>query len=97
MKKFVLIVFLAIALVFGSAFVKTANAGVGGALLSTFFGPGTGEFLTKKASFNSCCMEHLYSLMPAAGGLAYVGSILDNLDGTKQSRVNFLFTTIHLK
>jgi len=95
MKKTVLIVFLAIALVFGTAFV-TVNAGVGGAFLSAFFGPGTGEFLTKEASVGSCCIEHLYLFVPAAGGLAYVGSILDNLDGTGGSRVNFLFTTVDL-
>lgn len=76
--------------------VFAVQATTGGAMLSFFFGGGTGEWMTQKASFGSCCVEHLFQAIPIIGELAYIGSIVDNINDEQNQRINVFFTTINL-
>ncbi|GEM_PF-5211833 len=76
--------------------VMGVTAGTGGCILSFFFGPGVGEWLTGKSDFGSCALEWLSGAIPVFGLLAWVGSMMDNKNDVSQERINILFTTFDL-
>ena len=94
MKKKTVLGIVAVVLIICVAGIICANA-LGG-IISLLFGAGTGEWITKKATLGQCCLEHLFMVVPIAGELAWIGSIVDNFQNVEEPRINILFTTIPL-
>jgi membrane protein YqaA with SNARE-associated domain len=90
MKK-ALIAIIAVVLIVGM--VGAVSANVFGGIVSWFFGAGTGEWITKKATFGQCCVENLWSWIPVFGWLVWIGSIIDNFKNVEDPQINWLFGT----